>query len=160
MPGEIFATYRNFGNVDYCGVEASVQVNATSRLNFFGNLSYVSDDFFDNTELDVTNTSLQLALNAPKFKAKGGFSYNVPLGFGFNVAGRYSDGFRVSSGPYSGDIESYFLLDVGAGYDLGRYAPGMSVDVLVQNLLDKEHREFIGAPKIGRLALARLNYTF
>ena len=51
-------------------------------------------------------------------------------------------------------------VDVGAGYDLGRFAPGMSIDVTVQNLLDNEHREFIGAPLLGRLALARLNYTF
>ncbi|MGH7494387.1 MAG: TonB-dependent receptor domain-containing protein [bacterium] len=160
VPGEIFATYRNFGNVDYYGVDASMQINASNHLNLFGNISYVSDDFFDNKELDETNTSLELALNAPKFKAKGGFSYNIPLGFGFNAAGRYSKGFPVRSGPYIGDVESYFLLDVGAGYDLGRYAPGMSFDVMVQNLLDKEHREFIGAPKIGRLALARLNYTF
>ncbi len=161
VPGEVFASYRNFGNVDYYGVDAGVQIIATSRLNFFGNVSWVSDDFFDNKELDEAGTSLELALNASKFKAKGGFSYNIPLGLGFNAAGRYSDGFPVRSGiSYFGEVESYFLLDVGAGYDLGRFAPGMSFDVMVQNVTNKEHREFIGAPKIGRLALARLSYTF
>jgi iron complex outermembrane receptor protein len=69
-------------------------------------------------------------------------------------------GFPVRSGPYVGDVDDYDLVDVGAGYDLGKFTPGMSLDVLVQNLFDNEHREFIGAPKIGRLALARLNYTF
>jgi len=161
VPGEIFATYRNFGNVDFFGVDASVQINASNRLSFFGNLSYVSDDFFDNKELDEANTSLELALNAPKFKAKGGFSYNIPQGFGFNAAARYSDGFPVRSGTtYIGDVEDYFLLDVGAGYDLSKWAPGMTFDIMVQNVLDKEHREFIGAPKLGRLGLARLNFTF
>ncbi len=157
---ELLLTYRNFGKVDFYGVDASVQIIASSRLNFFGNMSYVSDDFFDNEELDETNTSLAVALNAPKFKFKTGFSYTVPRGINFNASGRYSDGFPVRSGPYIGDVRSYFLLDVGAGYDLGKFAPGMSLDVTVQNLLDNEHREFIGAPLLGRLALARLNYTF
>jgi len=160
VPGEIFASYRNFGKVDFYGLDASMQVIASNRLNLFGNVSYVSDDFFDNKELDEANTSLAVALNAPKFKAKAGFSYSVPLGINFNASGRYSDGFPVRSGPYIGDVEDYFLLDVGAGYDLGKFAPGMSIDVTVQNVTDNEHREFIGAPLLGRLALARLNYTF
>jgi iron complex outermembrane receptor protein len=68
--------------------------------------------------------------------------------------------FPVASGPYVGNVESYNLVDIGAGYDLGKYAPGMSIDAMVQNVFNNEHREFVGAPKIGRLALARLNYTF
>jgi len=157
---ELLLSYRNFGNVDFIGVDASVQISATNRLSFFGNMSWVSDDFFDNKELDEAGTNLSLALNAPKFKAKGGFSYSIPKGFSFNAAGRFSQGFPVRSGPYVGDVEDYFLLDVGAGYDLSSVAPGMSFDVMVQNALDKEHREFVGAPKLGRLGLARLNYTF
>jgi iron complex outermembrane receptor protein len=157
---ELLLTYRNFGKVDFYGVDVSVQVIASSRLNFFGNISYVSDDFFDNEELEETNTSLAVALNAPTFKFKTGFNYAVPRGISVNASGRYADGFPVRSGPYIGDVRSYFLLDVGAGYDLGKFAPGMSLDVTVQNVLDNEHREFIGAPLIGRLALARLNYTF
>jgi len=159
--GEIFATYRNFGNVDYYGLDATLQIIATSKLNLFGNVSYVSDDFFDNKELDEAGTSLELALNAPKFKAKGGFAYSVPRGISFNASGRFTQGFPVRSGTtYIGDVEDYFLLDIGAGYDLGTFVPGMNFDVTVQNVLDNEHREFVGAPKLGRLAAARLNWTF
>jgi iron complex outermembrane receptor protein len=157
---ELLLSYRNFGTVDFIGVDASVQISASDRLSFFGNMSWVSDDFFDNEELNEAGTNLSLALNAPKFKAKAGFSYNIPKGFSFNAAGRYSDAFPVRSGPYVGNVEDYFLMDVGAGYDLSKWAPGMSFDVMVQNVLDKEHREFVGAPKLGRLGLARLNYTF
>ncbi|MFQ6113258.1 MAG: TonB-dependent receptor plug domain-containing protein, partial [bacterium] len=156
---ELLLAYRNFGNVNFWGVDASVQVLATDRLSFFGNLSFVSDDFFDNEELDETNTALSVALNAPSFKTKLGFSYDVPLGISVNASGRYIKGFPVDSGVYKGDVESYFLLDIGAGYDLGRYAPGMRFDIAVQNVLDNEHREFIGAPKIGRFAMARLSYS-
>ncbi|MFQ5769735.1 MAG: TonB-dependent receptor domain-containing protein, partial [bacterium] len=156
---ELLLAYRNFGNVNFWGIDASVQVIATDKLSFFGNLSFVSDDFFDNKELDETNTALSVALNAPSFKTKFGFSYSVPLGISVNASGRYIKGFPVDSGVYKGDVENYFLLDIGAGYDLGRYAPGMRFDIAVQNVLDNDHREFIGAPKIGRFAMARLSYS-
>jgi len=98
-------------------------------------------------------------LNAPKFKTKFGFRYSRPLGASFNVAGRYIQGFPVLSGPFIGTVDDYFLLDIGAGYDLGKYAAGLRLDFTIQNLFDNDHREFIGAPKIGRMALARLTYS-
>ena len=169
-PGEILAAYRNFGDVDFWGVDATLQILATSRLNLFGNISYVSDDFFDNEELGEANPGLFLALNATQFKAKGGFSYNIPNGFTFNASGRYTKAFPVNSGPYIGGLpipvtedigglENYFLLDVGAGFDFSSYASGLRIDFTVQNVLDNTHREFIGAPQIGRLALARFTYS-
>ncbi len=152
--------YRNFGKVQFYGVDVSMQFLATDRLSLFGNVSVVSDDFFDNEELDEANTSLSVALNAPALKGKAGFSYVIPRGLSFNASGRYIDDFLVQSGPYDGVVESYFLLDVGAGYDLTRFAPGLRIDATVQNVLDNDHREFIGAPQIGRLALVRLGYSF
>lgn len=152
--------YRNFGRIRFYGVDVALQFLATDRLNLFGNVSIVSDDFFDNEELGEENASLAVALNAPALKSKAGFSYVIPRGFSFNASGRYTDGFPVASGPYVGNVESYFLLDLGAGYDLGRFVPGMRLDVTVQNVLDNDHREFIGAPQIGRLGIARLSYSF
>ncbi len=170
VPGEIIGAYRNFGDIDFWGVDATLQVLATDRLNLFGNFSYVSDDFFDNEDLGETNPAIFQALNATKFKAKGGFSYNIPNGFTFNASGRYTKAFPVNSGPYIGGLpipvaedigglENYFLLDVGAGFDFSRAASGLRLDFTVQNVLDNKHREFIGAPQIGRLALARLTYS-
>ncbi len=156
---ELLLAYRNFGNINLWGLDLALQVLVDERLNLFGNFSVVSDDFFDNKELDESGTDLALALNAPTFKTKFGFNYNQPLGVSFNAAGRYVQGFPVLSGPFIGDVENYFLLDLGAGYDLGRYAAGLRFDFTIQNLFDNDHREFIGAPKIGRLALARLNYS-
>ncbi|NIR52545.1 TonB-dependent receptor [candidate division KSB1 bacterium] len=156
---ELVLSYRNFGEVDFWGVDAAIQVIASDRLSFFGNVSIVSDDFFDNEELDETNTALSVALNAPSFKTKFGFNYRVPFGVSVNASARYIEGFPVESGPYVGDIDDYFLLDLGFGYDLGRFAPGARFDFLVQNALDNDHREFIGAPEIGRFAMARITYS-
>ena len=168
---ELLGTYKNFGKVEYWGIDASFQFFASRNLRLFGNVSVVSDDFFDNTELDEANVDIKLALNAPSFKAKGGFSYRSPSGIAFGVSGRFIKGFPVFSGPYvgglpepygdgTGGVEDYFLLDLNFGYDLRNYAPGLRLDISVQNALDNEHREFIGAPQIGRLAMSRLTYTF
>jgi iron complex outermembrane receptor protein len=157
---ELMLAYRNFGKLDFWGVDASMQVLATEELSLFGNLSFVSDDFFDNTELEETNTALAVALNSPAFKLKLGGSYMHASGFSVNLAGRYTDGFPVESGPYVGNVESSFKVDVGAGYDFSGQFEGLRLDVNIANALNDEHREFIGAPRIGRQGLARLTFSF
>ena len=157
---ELMLSYRNFGQVEFWGVDASFQVLATKELSLFGNISIVSDDFFDNTELGESNEALAVALNAPTFKAKFGGSYAFAGGFGVNASARYTEGFPVESGPYVGDVDSYFLMDLGVGYDFGRTVQGLRLDMTIQNLLDNVHREFYGAARIGRMGIARLTYTF
>lgn len=162
---ELMLAYRNFGDLDYWGVDVALEYLATDELDLFANLSIVSDDFFDAEELGETNEDLALALNAPKFKAKAGGRYAFPFGLSLSASGRYVEGFPVSSGPYQGnagavvDVDSFFQLDLGAGYAFDDQLPGLRLDVLIQNVLNDEHREFLGAPKLGRLALARLTYT-
>ena len=46
-------TYRNFGKVDFYGLDASFQYISDLGLNLFGNISIVSDDFFDAEELEL-----------------------------------------------------------------------------------------------------------
>jgi len=156
---ELMLTYRNFGNLSYYGADVSFEYLASDELTLFGSLSIVSDDFFDDEELEEDGTGLTLALNAPALKGSGGFKYSFPSGLSVNASGRYTDGFPVRSGPYVGDLDSYFLLDVGVGYDLNDMTPGLRVDLAVSNALDKTHREFVGAPMMGRMGMARLTYT-
>ena len=159
IPGELLLTYRNYGDVSYYGFDVSTQILATENLDIFANLSWVNDNFFDAEELDEEGTSLELAMNAPMIKVKGGFQYSVPNGLRASASARYTGGFDVISGPYEGEVEPYTLIDLGLGYDLNSYVAGLSVDVTVLNALDNVHREFIGAPQLGRLAIARLTYN-
>ncbi len=159
VPGELIGGYRNFGDVDFWGLDASFQYLASDRLNLFGNISFVSDDLFDDDELNEPGTGLQVALNATSLKWKSGFSYDIPKSYSINSSVRFIRGFPVRSGTYVGDVEDYFLWDIGAGYDFSGFVSGMRFDFTLQNVLNNEHREFIGAPQIGRLALARLSYT-
>ena len=156
---ELMLAYRNFGEVDYYGVDVATEFVVSPQFSVFGNLSWVSDDFFDNEELGEDNEALALSLNAPKVKLKGGFGYDAPSGFSFNAAGRYTDSFEVRSGPYVGMVDSYFLLDLGLGYDFQQFAEGLRLDVSVTNVFDNDVRQFVGAPAVGRMALARLTYT-
>ena len=80
-------------------------------------------------------------------------------GFHAQVRFRWVDGFPVNSGVFIGDVESFGLLDINSGIDLGT-ATGARLTLTIQNLLDNEHREFIGAPEIGRVALIRLGCDF
>ncbi len=129
------------------------------QFSLFGNFSYVSDDFFDDVELGEEGTGRFVSLNAPTNKFRAGFEYRDPSGFYVNASGRYNKDFEVRSGVYQGTIENYFLLDVGGGYDFASMAPGLRIDVVAQNVLGEEHREYIGSPMLGRLITARLTYT-
>ncbi|SHK17208.1 TonB-dependent receptor [Rhodothermus profundi] len=156
---ELLLTYVNFGDVDYYGVDVAVQWTPDARWNLFANFSWVSDNFFDDEELGEPGTGREISMNAPRYKVGGGVTYTAPSGLSINLAGRYVDKFEVRSGIFRGTVESYFLLDLGVGYDLSRLAPGLRIDILAQNLLNNKHREYIGAPKMGRLITTRLTYT-
>jgi iron complex outermembrane receptor protein len=156
---DLLLAYRSFGQVEFWGFDVAVQRLWNDRLSTFANMSILNDNFFDNEELDESGTDLSLAINSPKLKVKGGFNYNIPKGVSFGASYRFVQGFPVASGPYVGDVEDYSLLDVNLGYDLSRWQAGMRFDVTIQNILNNDHREFVGAPKLGRFAMARITYS-
>ena len=158
VPGQLLLSYRNYGDIDYMGVDVTTQFIVNDNLSVFGNVSWLNDNFFDSEELGEEGSTLELSMNAPKTKLKGGFDYRASAGWRVNASARHIGEFTVRSGPYEGIVEAYTLLDLGAGYDFAA-VPGLSLDVSVLNVFDEMHREFIGAPKLGRLALARLTYS-
>lgn len=154
---ELLLSYRNFGEVDFYGFDVATQIMINPQTSVFASYSFVSDGFFDEDELGEEGK--EVALNAPQNKFKAGGSYDHPSGLTVNAAARWTDKFRVASGPYVGEVPDYFLLDIGAGYDLSQWAPGLRIDILAQNVLDEKHREFVGAPLLGRFTTARLTYS-
>ncbi len=153
---DLLMTYSSFGNISYYGADVSVQVLASERLEMFSNFSWVSDDFFDHTETGHKDKSSVLALNAPAFKVKIGGSYEFGMGLSVRTSCRYVGGFKVLSGQYNGKVEPYFLVDLGIGYNI---IGGLRADFSVSNLTNNLHREFVGAPKIGRVATLRLLFS-
>ena len=154
---ELMLTYPNFGSIRYFGMDVSAQVMASDRLMFFGNASWVSDDYFDRTELKEETEDAELALNAPGFKFKLGGQYQRGNGISLSASGRFTRGFPVITGQYVGHVPSYTIIDIGAGYAIRR--AGLRADLGISNLLDSNHREFVGAPRLGRVASLRLTYS-
>ena len=154
---ELMLTFPNFGNIRYFGMDVSTQIIASEKLMFFGNASWVSDDYFDHMEINEESEDLELALNAPGFKFKIGGQYQRKNGFSFMASGRFTKGFPVISGQYVGNVPSYTVLDVGIGYAI--HKAGFRADLGINNLFNSDHREFVGAPRLGRIAIIRLTYT-
>ena len=159
-------TYRNFGNVTLWGTDIAVSYLVSEKLRVQGHVSYISDDYFDNTELQEEN-DLAVALNAPTFKMGLGAEYQFPFGLSLRASGRAVNDFIVISGPFIGTVDDYMVFDAGLGFDFGRQITGLRLDLTAQNLLTfvngkqvDTHREFIGAPQIGRILMARALFTF
>lgn len=136
--------------VRYGGIDASVEVQATAGAVAFTNVSVTTDDAFN----DDGPGSLQAALSAPAFEVNGGFDYGLP-GFSAGATARYVDDFPVRWGPFLGTVDSYALLDLRIGNALPGL-PRVRVDLAAKNVLDNDHREFVGAPALGRRLLTRL----
>ncbi len=149
----VMLTYRNYGDISLNGLDCSLTYYLNPSWSFGGNYSFVSKDLF---ETDLR----EIALNAPKNKFGANVQYlNTNLGLGAGVRMNFVAGFPVNSGVYIGEVESYYTIDLNAGYDLP-FGPRPRLSLTVQNLLNNEHQPFIGAPEIGRLSMVRLTQTF
>ncbi|UCC23929.1 MAG: TonB-dependent receptor, partial [Gemmatimonadales bacterium] len=157
---DILLAYRNFGDVDLWGADLSFQLLATDRLSFNGTYSRVSDECFDFNDDGSCSSSGDVALNAPKNKGSLGFRWeDVAAGFSFDARARYTEGFPMNSGVFIGDVDEYTAVDANVSYSLP-WAPGATIGLTATNIFDDVHREFVGAPFVGRMLLARLQYAF
>ena len=154
-PNAVMLTYRNYGDISLNGFDLNFTYYLNASLSFGANYSFVSKDLFE----DVDGLG-DIALNAPKNKFGASIQYvNTDLGLGIGLRTRFVAGFPVRSGVYVGDLESYYTIDLNAGYELP-IGPRPRLSLTVQNLLNRQHQQFIGAPEIGRLSMIRLTQTF
>ena len=156
----LMVTYRNFGEVDYWGADLSAQILVTDRLQINGNYSVMSDDCFGEEE-DGDCTGLNdIALNAPRNKGSFGFVFDDRAA-GFTLQGRVrmTNGFPMNSGVYIGTVTGYEVVDASVSYELP-FRRGTRLSVTANNVLNNMHREFVGAPEVGRLLLLRVQYDF
>ena len=154
-PNAVMLTYRNYGDISLNGLDLNFTFFLNPSWSLGANYSFVSKDLFENVD-----GIGDIALNAPKNKYGANVQYiNTGLGLGVGLRARYVQGFPVRSGVYVGEVESYWTVDLNAGYDIP-LGPKPRLSVTVQNLMDYKHQQFVGTPEIGRLAIARLTQTF
>lgn len=156
----LMVTYRNFGEVEYWGADLAAEILVSDRLSFDANYSFQSNDCFDDNNDGDCGGLHDIALNAPRNKGSVGFTFD-DRSSGFTLQGRVrmTAGFPMNSGVYIGDVEGYQVVDAAIGYELP-FRRGTRVSLTANNVLNNMHREFFGAPEIGRLLLLRLQADF
>ena len=157
---DVLLSSRNFGSASYWGADFSTQIIASDRLSLTAGYSFQSKECFDFDEDGDCPGHDDLSLNAPSHKGSVGVAFtDRARGFRLDGRWRYSDGFDMRSGVFVGPVDTYHVLDVTTGYQLP-FQPNVQLELTVYNALNNLHREFVGAPDIGRLALVRLRYDF
>ena len=151
---DIILTHRNLGNVSVTGLDFSLTYQINRNWNITGNYSFINRDFFKSQD-----GYSDIALNAPKHKFGANLNYrNTNAGFDSNLRLRFVDSFPANSGIFTGTVDRYTILDLTATYTLP-FFDNTRLNLTVQNLLNNKHREFVGLPELGRLALVRLTQT-
>ena len=153
-PYDIFVTYRNFGTVDLWGSDLGATFVATDQLSFTATYSFVNKNLFKNLD-----NVADIALNAPMNKATLSAKYfDERSGWIAEVRGRYVDLFPMISGVYVGTVAAYTLCDVSVSYALP-FQRAFEVSLSASNVFDNLHREFVGAPELGRLVVGRVRWN-
>jgi outer membrane receptor for ferrienterochelin and colicins len=156
---DVLVISRNFGDVSLWGADLGFELYATDEVTVVGSLSFVSENCFDFGEDGPCGSRGDITLNAPSTKGSVGVRYESaysPITLGARM--RHAGSFPMNSGAFAGDVEAYTLFDAHVGWALS--IPGAEVSLVAKNLLDTKHREFVGAPVLGRLAFVRLTYRF
>jgi outer membrane receptor for ferrienterochelin and colicins len=144
----LLRTTRNFGDVELFGIDLSLDLRLNERWNAGWDVAVVSDDAFDAEGLEI-------ALNAPSFKSGISVQRRSPDGFDVSAHYRFTRGYPALSGVHQGRVDGSHVVDLGFGYRIpGHTDVRMQLDV--QNLFGVSYRTFVGAPRIGRVVIARM----
>ncbi|MGI8766868.1 MAG: TonB-dependent receptor domain-containing protein [Gemmatimonadaceae bacterium] len=153
---DILLTYQNVGDVQLWGADIATDFTASENVSFSGSYSWVSQNFFAATRsggADLsTNTPRNKALLAARFHERARDA-------SIELRGRYVGGFRMVDGVWNGYVDAFAVGDIEAGVAVPG-APDARLTVTVQNFANTPHPEFVSAPVLGRMVLARVQYRF
>jgi iron complex outermembrane receptor protein len=156
-PTDVLITYRNFGDIAFYGADFGFDYHLNRNWDFGGSYSYVSKNFFDEDQ-DGNDLVHEIRLNAPRHKYGLRAKYtNSSVGLTVGSRLRFVDAFEMASPFFGSEVKAYTVVDLTTGIDV---MTNMRFALTVQNILDNKHAEFVGAPEIGRLTIARLTQTF
>ena len=152
---EILAVGRQGARANFWGADLSLSVSLGRSLSMRGTLAWASKD-----RVSSPNGLSDIVFNSPRTQGGVGLAYQVPAsGLAVEVGGRSVSSFPVASGEYSGRVSSYTVMDASVTYRFP-WASAITLTLTVDNLLNAKHREFVGAPVLGRLLLARIKADF
>ena len=154
-PYAMIMSYRNFEAVTIHGLDLSLACYPADQWRLTGNYSFVDNNFFENLKYLHSEGGADVALNAPRHKAKLGTDYDFGR-WELSAGGRarYTGAFPMNSGVFVGEVDSYTVLDLNLAYRLP-LEQDLVLRVEVSNLLGGTYQAFVGAPEVGRLVFAR-----
>jgi hypothetical protein len=135
---------------------------ASLGLSYFFAKSFTLNGNWSWNELDRHNSKDPLipAYNTPKNKFNLGFSGNdisnkLGKNWGYNINYKYVQGYLFEGSPqFTGDIKSYGLVDAQFSKKFNDTKTTMKLGA--SNLLDNQHYEVYGGPKVGRMVYFQL----
>ncbi|MCC6319791.1 MAG: TonB-dependent receptor [Gemmatimonadaceae bacterium] len=164
----VFSYQNAAGYVNVSGLDVAADFLINDRWSLEGTYSYLSDNVFPDAPGATPGNPL--AANAANHRGSAALRYaNLTSGFSSEIRGRYANAFPVNSGVFNsygvGTPVRYPAVPVNAFLDLGfswklPVASEVRWSINVTNVLNNQKATFVGTPKIGRLALTRLQYTF
>ncbi|HJU73840.1 MAG TPA: TonB-dependent receptor [Gemmatimonadaceae bacterium] len=173
---DIFATYTSsrYKEFDVKGIDVAADWAVNDVWTVATTYSWVSDLLFPDI---LSSNNRALALNAPDNKATLAFKYNSePRGIGYEIRGRYANGYPVNSGVYATDTP-FLRPGVAQTYVYEPVTPQAFLDlsfswrvpvggrealwsIMGTNVTNNKRRSFPGYPEIGAMVMTRLQYTF
>ncbi|MCL7972390.1 MAG: TonB-dependent receptor [marine benthic group bacterium] len=152
----ILLTYRNLGDFNFFGADASLTYVFNQRWEVGGSISWVEKDLFPTGNDEAGEP---VPLNAPKWKGALTLGYRAPQsGWTGAVRGRFVDGFPVASGVYAGQVDAYAVMDLNVGYRFGGRS-NLTLQLDMQNVLNNDYTSFVGVPNFGRYTVLRLLWS-
>jgi len=144
----------NSDEIAYTGIDFGAQYYLTNDLIGYFNYSWLSQTQWVPEEDDVANP---FNLNTPDNKFRLGLQYVPAEGFSGSIAFQHTPSYNATFGLYSGDTDEQNLVDLSLGYAFGN---GLKLGFNVNNLFNSEYRFSPAMPKIGRMAVGKVTYTF
>lgn len=135
------------------GTSFGFNYQLNDRLSFLGNVSYLELDRIDNKD------GLEDGFNTPNIICSGTImtkKYWKSLGAGITY--RYQTKYEYISFLVSGEVPSYWTLDVQLNYEFEK--SGLFMKLGATNLLNKSYFSILGGPSIGGLYYLSLIWTY
>ncbi|MBU3679384.1 MAG: hypothetical protein FGM32_07230 [Candidatus Kapabacteria bacterium] len=149
----------NLGLVEQYGVELSATYAVSRQLEFSANYAFYAANLLDaktpNPFLKSGRDLLSPNTSPHRFNISG--SYSVPMEWDVAMTLRYVEGFEWLAGDFRGDVPSYAVVNLNAGYYVTN---DLRIGLAINNLLDRRHYEIYGGSNIPRLTYLSATYSF
>lgn len=145
-------SYTNFGQVDTQGLDFGLNHSFDGPWRLDVTYSWFD---FDIKSDDEAFQNILLP-NSPEHKIAASLTFaQGPVDI--TTSGRWVDEFRWAVGPFQGDVEAYYTVDLNGNYQI---TDNWSVGATIANVTDNEHWESWGGDLVGRRALGQVSFSW